>query len=199
MKKAHHTSGGVSVHVKGKNITITPALHDQVIHKMEKLDRYLDRLTSIEVELATEHTKDSNQHNHVEATTHVLGRLIRVKNDDEDMYAAIDGTVDKLYRQLNRQKERLKDHHSGRRDGLLSVTDADAELVADEVTTEENADPQIFVTHLEVKPQFDDEAVAELIASGKVFHVFLNAQNEQVNVVYKRDGGAFGLIEPRVR
>src|SRR5436305_3919399 len=115
MKKVHHTHGEVSVQVSGKNLAVTPALRDQVVHKMQRLDKYLDRLNVIDVELRTEKTRDADQHNHVDATAHVAGRTIRVSTVHGDMYAAIDEAVDKLVRRLNRQKERMKSHHGSPR------------------------------------------------------------------------------------
>ena len=195
MKKGHRTSGAVRVQVKGKNMAIAPALREQVIQKMGKLDKYLDRLQQIEVELCTEKTREAIHHNRVEATTRVRGRTIRVTADDSDMHAAIDEAVDKLYRQLNRTKERLKGHHSSKLAELLDSTSADATEPSG--LAEEVEAPVIHIERLEVKPQFEDEAIEELDAQGRAFYVFLNARNEQVNVLYRRADGTYGLIEPR--
>lgn len=198
MKKGNRTPGGVSVQVKGKNLAIPGSLHDQVVHKMHRLDKYLDRLDELHVELSTEKTRDSDHHNHVEVTAHVPGQTLRVTCVNADMHAAIDEAVMKLYRQLNRKKERMKSHHSRPLDVLVG----DAMETAPEATISQPADPGeaaeiTRVERLEVKPQFEDEAIAELAGSDNVFYVFLNARNEQVNVLYRRGDGTFGLIEPR--
>jgi putative sigma-54 modulation protein len=198
MGKTHRTAGGVSVLVKGKNLSITPALRDQVVHKMTKLDKYLDRLQEIEVELCTEKTRQADHHNQVEATTHVLGRTIRVTATNSDMYAAIDDAVGKLYRQLNRKKERVKGHHNGKLAEVVPLEDL-SDMAVGEETQEEPDEPVIRVELLEMKPQFEDEAIEEMELQGKNFYVFLNARNEQVNVVYRHSDGTYGLIEPRVR
>jgi putative sigma-54 modulation protein len=198
MKKAQRARTGVSVQVKGKNLPVTPALRDQVVHKMNKLDKYLDRLDQIEVELSTEKTRDADHHNHVEATTHVAGRTIRVTSVHGDMYAAIDEAVDKLYRQLNRQKERMKSHHPGKttatQPGVLEDEYGAPAAVDDGL---EGSEPIVHIERLEVKPQFEEEAIAEMASSTRDFYVFLNARNEQVNVLYRREDGSYGLIEPR--
>lgn len=196
MKRAHAPTGEVRVQVKGKNITITPALHDQVVEKVRKLDRYLDRLQAVEVELATDNTREAARHNRVEATTHVGGRTIRVATANADMYAAIDEAVDKLHRQLNRQKERMKSHHAAR-------APEESELPAENDGTVEGGaaveppDREIRIERLDVKPQFEDEAIDDLEASGDAFHVFLNARSEQINVVYRDDSGGYVLVKPR--
>lgn len=196
MKRAHGPAGEVDVRVKGKNLTITPALHDQVVEKMRKLDKYLDRLQGIDVELSTEKTREADRHNVVEATTHVAGRTIRACTEGADMYAAIDEAVDKLYRQLNRQKERMKSHHGGRAPEVLPV-EAGVDLPADVGEINEPLDRVIRIERLDVKPQFEDEAIDELESSGKQFHVFVNAQSEQVNVVYRDQSGGYVLVKTK--
>jgi putative sigma-54 modulation protein len=196
MKTRQHTSGGVSVQVKGKNLSISPTLHNQVVRKMERLDKYLDRLQEIEVELGVEHTRAAGRHNRVEATGLVFGRVIRVVASGADMYTAIDEAVDKLYRQLNRQKEKMKSHHGGKLSEEIVV-----EPVSNEDTSsldgEMDAQPVIIIEHIDMKPQFEDEAMEELQAGRQGFYVFLNAQSEQINVLYRHSDGTFGLIQPR--
>lgn len=196
MRKGHHTPGGVTVEVKGKNLTVTPALHDQVVHKMHRLDKYLDRLNVIEVELCTEKTRDAAHHNLVDATAHVRGRLIRARTTNADMYAAVDEAVDKLYRQLNRAKERMKAHHA-RENEAREVGDSTLAVVADDNESGASVPTAIRVERLLMEPMFEDEALEELESGARPFYVFVNARNEQVNVVYRHPDGGFGLIEPK--
>lgn len=198
MKKPRPATGEVTVLVKGRNVTITPALHDQVVRKMQRLSKYLDRLQTIDVELCTESTRNAAQQNRVDATTHVAGRTIRVATLDAEMHAAIDQAVDKLYRQLNRQKERMKSHQGA---GLAESLPVDAPDLAFPEPLDDGASaeaPAIHVERLEVKPQFEEEAIEELDSNENGFYVFLNARNEKLNVVYRREDGSYGLIEPRI-
>lgn len=195
MKKEHRVRGEVSVRVKGKNLTVTPALHDQVVNKMQRLDKYLDRLEKIEVELATESARDADQHSRVEAMTRVAGHTIRVTAVDREMYAAIDAAVDKLYRQLNRQKERIKGHQASK---LSDVPGAPAGVESDKAD-ERADDAEIRVERVDLEPIFEDEAAEQMRMSGREFLVFLNARNEQINVLYRREDGSLTLVEPRVR
>jgi len=201
MKAMKRPQVELSVRVKGKNMTITPALHDQVVSKMGRLDKYHDRLQDIDVELRTEKTRDASMHNCVEATTHVRGKTIRVTSKHEDMYAAIDDAVDKLYRQLNRQKERLKAHH-GTKLAENAPLVSDVEPIENEPDSSEeqsgNGEPRgvVQIERLDVKPQFEDEAIQEMEALGHDFFVFLNARNERMSVLYRRSDGGYGLIEP---
>jgi putative sigma-54 modulation protein len=186
----------VVVHVKGKNLTVTPALHDQVVRKMERLDKYLDRLQVIDVELCMEKTRDLDQQCHVEATTHVAGRTLRVTGTNGEMYAAVDQVVDKLYRRLNRHKERLK-AHAGTKLAEIPVPLED-DAPQDTVPAADERVPSIRPERILLDPMFEDEAVDELEAGKRDFLVFINARSEQVNVLYRRPDGDYGLVEPRV-
>ena len=196
MKRPHRTPGEVTVYVKGRNLTVAAALRDLVVAKMGKLDKYLDRLSKIEVELWTEETRESAHHNHVEATARAAGKTLRVASSGAEMHSAIDDAVDKLYRQLNRHKERIKRHHSSRL-SELTAPESDFQIESsDNGRHSTGGQPVIHVEHLDMKPQFEDEAVEELEQSDRDFYVFLNARNEQVNVLYRLSDGSYGLIEP---
>ncbi|GAC1519154.1 MAG: ribosome-associated translation inhibitor RaiA [Chloroflexota bacterium] len=202
MPRGHRTVETVDVQVKGNHFPVTANMRDHVVRKMQRLHKYLDRLSAIEVELCEEATRDANHHNHVEATARVAGRTIRVEAMHGDMYAAVDEAVDKLYRQLNRQKERMKSHSSTK---LSEITADSGEVIPpgdddDDAITSASAEdvPVVRVERLDMKPQFEDEAIDELQSSGEHFYVFLNAANEQLNVLYRRDDGSLGLIQPRL-
>jgi ribosomal subunit interface protein len=198
MKKGPRTVGQVTVHVKGKNLTVTRPLHERVVAKMHRLDKYLDRLQWIDVELSSEHARDAASKNCVEATAHVLGRTIRVSASDSDMNAAIDLSVDKLYRQLNRRKERVKSHHGPKFARDLPVELEGLEALSEQTPDGDGEEPIIRVERLEMKPQFEEEALEEMQSGGVDFYVFLNAKSEKVNVLYRHPDGGYGLIVPEV-
>jgi len=196
MKHHPRTPAGVTVHVKGKNMAVAPELHDQIVGKMVRLDKYHDKLQGIEVELSTEKTRSTEHQNRAEATAHVGGRTVRVTAANADMQAAVDACVDKLYRQLNRQKERLKAHH-GKAPAAVGAFAEPTGAFSEADSDDRDSGPVVLVEQLEMKPQFEDEAIADLQLNGGTFHVFLNARNEQVNVLYRHHDGTYGLIEPR--
>jgi putative sigma-54 modulation protein len=200
MKRSHQPPGQVEVQVKGSHLVVTQALNDQVVQKMSKLDRYFDRLQTVEVELCWEKTREANQQSRVEAITHVKGRTLRAVATHSDMYAAIDEVVDKLHRSLNRQKERTKSHGTNKFVDILpvDVETAESELPGSvQIEPDTDGEPVIIRERLEVKPQFEEEAIAEMDASGLAFYVFMNARNESINVVYRHADGTYGLIEPQ--
>jgi putative sigma-54 modulation protein len=200
MKRSHQPPGQVEVQVKGSHLVVTQALNDLVVQKMSKLDRYFDRLQTVQVELCWEKTREASQQSRVEAITHVKGRTLRAVATHSDMYAAIDEVVDKLHRSLNRQKERSKSHGTDKIIDILPLDVEATELEAGEsleVEPGNDDEPVIIRERLEVKPQFEEEAIAEMDASGLAFYVFMNARNESINVVYRHADGTYGLVEPQ--
>jgi putative sigma-54 modulation protein len=188
------------VSVTGRNMPVTDPLEKYVVTKIGRLTRYLDRLARVEVVLANEHTREANGRNVAEATATVKGRTIRAEAADADMYAAIDGVVDKLHLQLTRVKERTR-AHKGRGPGDAELPEP-ADLLGSSPTEpddEELASPEggiVEVKQFALKPMFPDEAIDALEDTGHAFFVFLSAETEKVSVVYRRRDGAYGLIEP---
>jgi len=190
----------LQVNVAGRNMPVTDPLKQYVVNKMSRLTRYLDRLSRIDVVLSTEHAREASGRNVAEATATVKGRIMRAESADADMYAAIDGAVDKLHQQLTRVKERTR-AHKGRGPG-----DAEEQEPAEEADATmppvPGAEPIaegtriVSVKQFALKPMFSDEAVDALEDLGHAFFVFLNAETEHVSVVYRRHDGAYGLIEP---
>lgn len=187
MKTANRTSGGIDVHVKGKGLSVTPELRELVERKMSRLDKYHDRLQSVDVELIHEKTRASDQQNAVDVVARVPGQTIRVQASAAEVHAAVDEAVDKMYRHLNRKKERQKAHHGAK---AADIVPAEAE--------EQMASAQITVERPLVEPLSEEDAVEMLEESRKPLYVFLNARNQQVNVVYRRDDGGYAVIEPRI-
>ena len=187
MRTGERTAGGIDVHVKGKGLPVTPALRDLVERKMSRLDKYHDRLQSIDIELNHEKTRAADQQNSVDVVARVPGQTIRVQAAAAEIHAAVDEAVDKMYRHLNRKKERQKGHHGGKA----------AEMIASE-PEDEPAERRITVERPLVEPLTEEDAIAALDGSGRPHFVFLNARNEQVNVVYRRDDGGYGIVEPRI-
>ncbi|NOX08098.1 MAG: ribosome hibernation promoting factor [Gammaproteobacteria bacterium] len=96
----------MQINLSGHHIDITDSLRDYVNSKMERLERHFDNVTDVHVVL----TVEKNRHN-AEATVHLTGSKLFADAEQEDMYAAIDGLIDKLDRQVKKHKEKLKDHH----------------------------------------------------------------------------------------
>ena len=170
------------ISVRGKNIDVTNALKEYVEKKLAKLERYID---SSEVQVTLTVEKGTHK---VEVTIPVNGMILRGEEETGDMYASIDMVVEKIEKQINKYKARFnkKARVEGKVEGKVeAVVEVGYEL------------PVIKKTkRFAFKPMPVDEAVMQMNMLGHNFFVFSNAETEEVNVVYKRKDGNYGLIEP---
>lgn len=178
--------------VQGKNIDVTPALRDYAEKRMAKVRKYFPDDVNIEVNVVL--SVERNEHI-AEVTVHVQSLLVRAERRTDDMYASIDGCLDRVERQVRRHKNRLQRRlQSGPKLGELS-----AQHVSSPAGVEHDEDdlPKVVRTkRFPVKPMVIDEALMQMDLLGHDFFVFSNADSEQINVLYKRKDGNIGLIEP---
>jgi putative sigma-54 modulation protein len=175
--------------VKGKNVEVSDSLRSYAEEKLAKLDRQLHELTRVEVELAVERNPSIAANQIAEATIWTKGPVLRAREASADMRASIDQLTEKLLRQVKHYREK-RSRRSARGDGVPSG--------GVPAMTEETG-PQIVKTkQFPVKPMNPEEAVLQLELVGHDFFVFRNAESGDVNVVYRRRGGGYGLIEPQL-
>lgn len=98
----------MNLQVSGHHLEITPALHDYVTGKLERITRHFDNVIDVSVILSVDKLNQK-----AEVTVHLAGKDVYVESVDEDLYAAVDGLVDKLERQVQKYKQKLQDHHRG--------------------------------------------------------------------------------------
>jgi putative sigma-54 modulation protein len=174
----------VQLRVKGRGVEITDAIRSYAEKRLGKLERQLPD-PQIELELSAETNPSIKASNVAEATVWTKGPVLRARESSHDMRASIDQLVDKLERQVTRYREKR-----GRR-RRVSRQASDEGIPMDE-------EPQIVRTkQFAVKPMSAEEAVLQLELVGHDFFVFRNADSEEVNIIYRRQKGGYGLIEPR--
>lgn len=169
--------------ISGKNIDVTPRLKDQVISKLGKLERYFTPDTEIIVTLSVEKERQK-----IEVTIPVKGNIIRSEQVSSDMYVSIDLVEEVIERQLRKYKNKLVAKHQeggNFNQAFYDVDDADD----DEVKI-------VRTKRFGIKPMYPEDACVQMELLGHDFYVFCNAETDEVNVVYKRKNGSFGLIEP---
>lgn len=171
--------------ISGKNIEITQGLRDTIEHKLGKLERYFTPDTEIIVTLSVE--KDRQK---IEVTIPVKGDIIRSEQVSTDMYVSIDLVEEVIERQLRKYKNKLVSRHQA--GGNFNQAFMESE---DEVA-DTNEIRIVRTKRFGVKPMFPEDACMQMDLLGHNFFVFSNAETEEVNVVYKRKDGSFGLIEP---
>ncbi|MCD7957046.1 MAG: ribosome-associated translation inhibitor RaiA [Lachnospiraceae bacterium] len=169
--------------ISGKNIEVSDGLRMAIQDKLGKLERYFTSDTEIIVTLSVEKERQK-----IEVTIPVRGNIIRSEQVSNDMYVSIDLVEEVIERQLRKYKEKIIDRHQGGGNFRQEFIEKESEPL-DEV--------QIIRTkHFGMKPMYPEDACVQMELLGHNFFVFRNAQTEEVNVVYKRKGGTYGLIEP---
>jgi putative sigma-54 modulation protein len=181
----------VRLQVKGKNVDVSDSLKSYAQEKLGKLEKHLNEAARLELELAVERNPSISENQIAEATVWTKGPVMRARESSTDMRASIDLLVAKLERQARRYREKRRRSH-GRNHGNLQEAEV-RPVVADE------EHPLIVKTkQFAVKPMSPEEAVLQLELIGHDFFVFQNAESNDVNVVYRRRDGNYGLIEPQV-
>ena len=169
--------------ILGKNINVTEGLKAAVEDKIGKLEKYFNPDTEVHVTLSVE--KDRQK---IEVTIPVKGNIIRSEQVSNDMYVSIDLVEEIIERQLKKYKGRLADHDMG----------AAGSFKKDFLENDYADDDEIKIVRtkkFDIKPMYPEDACVQMELLGHSFFVFVNAETEQVSVVYKRKGGSYGLIE----
>ena len=171
-----------------KNIDPSDHLKSYVSDKLDRFDKYLYNPAEANVVLSVEKFR------HI-AEINISGDRLNVngKEETEDMYSAIDITLDKLEKQIKKNKEKFHDRRSGK--GKAKPTQ-DMSDITPSTTMDEDIEKQIMVKPIEYKPMDVDEAIMQMDLMKGNFLVFTNARSEQVNVIYRRKDGHYGLIQP---
>jgi putative sigma-54 modulation protein len=176
--------------VKGRNVEISDALRSYAQEKLAKLERQLTD-PRVELELVVEKNPSIAENHVAEATIWTNGPVLRAREASSDMRASIDQLVEKLERQVTRYRKRGRSRRrrAARANGPAAET---IPVVSDE------AEPLIVKTkQFAVNPMSPEEAVLQLELIGHDFFVFRNGESGDVNVVYRRRDGDYGLIEPQ--
>ncbi len=177
----------VQVNLRGKNMQVTPALQDYTEKRLGKLDKYFDN--EIEAQVTLSVVKESHI---VEVTISIDGLLIRGEEATQDMYASIDLVVDKLERQMHKYKTRI--NRKLRQKGLKELNERFYQDLQKEY--EEESPLVVKTKRFVMKPMPVEEAILQMNLLGHDFFVFTNADTDEINVIYKRKDGNYGLIEP---
>ena len=174
--------------ISGKNINVTQGLKDTIEQKLGKLERYFTPDTEIIVTLSVE--KDRQK---IEVTIPVKGNIIRSEQTSTDMYVSIDLVEEVIERQLRKYKNKLVERSQGHTDELNFQK---AFLESDDDTAMDDEIKIVKTKRFGIKPMYPEDACLQMDLIGHSFYVFCNAETDEVNVVYKRKNGTFGLIEP---
>ena len=171
---------GMKFVIVGKNIEVTQGLKAAVEEKIGKLEKYFNPETEIHVTLSVEKERQK-----IEVTIPVKGSIIRSEQVSNDMYVSIDLVEEIIERQIKKYKNKLIDQKQSA--GFFKQEFIEKDYMDDEEAKK-----------FDIKPMYPEDACVQMELLGHSFFVFFNAETEQVNVVYKRKGNTYGLIEPEV-
>jgi putative sigma-54 modulation protein len=190
----------MDISISTHNLDLTPRLKDHVEKKTARLDRYLPNLAEVRVDLSAQNTRSADQRQVAQITVRDnRGTILRAEERSNDLFAAVDTVVDKLYRQINRYRGKRR---QGRRGGSAEAPADEAVQgeplpIAEGELAEPGVEPLIVRRKsFPLRPMMSDEAIEQMELLGHNFFVFFNVDEEAVNVVYRRNDGNYGLLQP---
>lgn len=170
--------------ITGRNIELTDGIKSAVEDKLKKLDKFFTPETEVYVTLSVE--KDRQK---IEVTIPTKGHMIRSEQVSSDMYVSIDLVEEVIERQLKKYRTKI----------IAKQQNAVASFNREYIDAEDSADEEVKIVRTKrfgMKPMYPEDACIQMELSGHDFFVFRNAETDEVNVVYKRKGNTYGLIEP---
>jgi putative sigma-54 modulation protein len=201
----------MDVTIEGTNVKVTEDLEDYTRSKLDKLDRYLPRIREIEVDLSHERAKRGEDRVSAQITVrHIRGAILRAEEKTTgDIKKAIDGAVDKMYRQIQRFKGKRTRKGKERFVATLEelnlaedIPDVDeyAALAAEfESSAADDGDYNVPIARrkdIELNPMTEIEAIEQMELLGHNFFMFFNADTQTINVLYRRTPGDYGILVP---
>ncbi len=184
--------------IQGKNIEITDAIHDYVHQKIEKaVSHYQGLTTEVDVHLSVARNPRINPKQTAEVTIYANGTIIRAEESSENLYASIDLVANKIARQLRKYKEKRSNH----KHTLVKTTDVLTPGVVTDNLTHDRApelpDNIVRTKYFAMPPMTIADALEQLELVDHDFYMFRNAETGEINVIYERNHGGYGVLQPR--
>ena len=188
----------MDVAVKGRNMPVTESLERYAREKVERVAKFFDdgSASRVEVELLHERNPSIPQPEIADATLFVGGTVMKAREASGDMYASIDLMADKLMRQVRRYRGRQIDRWQGNKGRKGGGEETAPEVVDDEEATTDLEARIVRTKQFQMKPMGPEEAAMHMELLDHDFFVFTSAETGDINVLYRRRDGDFGLIEP---
>jgi len=182
--------GEFEVVITGRNMKVPPRLREYVERKVDRLDRYMPNIDDVRVDLAEE--RMGNRRVAQITVRNERGVILRAEESMDDIFAAVDSVVDKIYRQIERYKGKRRRREDDASE--METLETAVELNEAELTTGNLVRRKRFV----VLPMTEGEAIEQMELLGHDFFIFYNAEMASINVIYRRKDGNYGLIEPEL-
>ncbi len=174
--------------IQAKKSAADPQMKAYAQAKLEKLTRHFDHILQVHMELGTEKNKSLETMKVAELTVHVTGRtgnILQAVQSAEHMNEAVDLVIDKMDRQIRQHKEKLKDHRRAK----------STAAIAQEPATAVRSNGVARIKRFKMRPMSEDQALEQMDELGHAFFLFLNEDSQELNLLYRRHDGSFGLLE----
>ncbi len=185
--------------IQGNNIAVTESIHDYVEQKLEKAVRHFQNFTSkVDVHLSVARNSRIEGKHKAEVTVYANGTVIRAQEGSENLYASIDMVADKIARQLRKYKEKhltKKTHTPVKTAALLEEEEVNDNLIGDRAP--ELPKEVVRSKYFAMPPMTVQEALEHLQLVDHDFYMFCNSETNEINVIYIRNHGGYGVIQPR--
>ena len=177
----------MKISVRGDKIKVTEAMNNYVVEKLKKIDKYLDNPEEVNASVVVRVEKQGQK---VEITIPLKNFMLRAEETQEDIYAAVDTIIDKIERQIRKNKTKLESQAKKSREAKAFVLDEIKEV-------EEEVEETMIVKRkkVDVKPMSEEEAVLQMELLGHDFYLFKDADTMKPTLVYKRKDNQYGIIE----
>ncbi len=188
----------VKTNVKARNLELSDRLKADIEHKLRRLDRISHPGAEATVELIAHASRDNDQSHVAEVTLMNDGAVLRSVGAGPNPLAAIDALLDKLERQVVRRKERPRSSRGRTVEATEAITAREAlgSLAPPEEDSERRGPTVVKIKRFDMLPMFEEDAIDRMEELGHAFFVFLNADTDRINILYRRRNGDYGLIEP---
>ena len=189
------TNTNLPITVTGRHVSITEAMRDHALKKVQGL--HLDYPKIIEAKVIL----DVQKNRQIAEIILFCANHITIEADSEtgDIYSAVDETISKIARRMRKHKTRLLKSHRPRKEDTIRALEEQVFSAQLDIPENEEVEPEPYVIHKEnyrVRPLFTDEAIVEMELSEREFIVYTNARNNQLTVLFRRKDGDYGRIEP---
>jgi len=185
--------------IQGNNIVVTEAIHDYVQQKLEKAVKHFQSLTTkVDVHLSVARNQRIDNKHKAEVTVYANGTVIRAQEGSENLYASIDLVADKIARQLRKYKERnlhKKTQAQVKVSDVVLEDTVEENLIGDR--TPELPNEVVRMKYFAMPPMSIEEALENLQLVDHDFYMFRNSDTDEINVIYMRNHGGYGVIQPR--
>ena len=186
----------MDIAINTHGVELTQKLQNHVERKTEKLDRYMPNLVEVRVDLSSQNTRSAVERQVAQITVRDnRGTILRAEERNSDIFAAIDAVIDKLYRQIKRYRgKRIQNRRSGSYTEDYVIGEP---LPHEEEMEMEEFEPSIVrQKSFALRPMVSEEAIEQMELLGHSFYIFLNVDEDAINVVYKRGDDNYGLLQP---